>query len=216
MNNQQLTINYPLTMYSDKTKAKFIVLRSEGWSISRIAQHLNVSRPTLIKWNEQYHFAIKSFRAVELEALHHSILQKHDEDLAHLAKQQKAIAKELSKRKLDDVPTERLFRIDSLLREEIQKTRAAALLIQEDSTYIPQPEQPNRWFLASANTHAKTNGEATDLPSQDPPPNDTNSDHANDLPDTINVTPTNLSANPPDPASPQSQRENTEPSHSGL
>jgi transposase len=203
-------------MYSDKTKAKFIVLRSEGWSISRIAKHLNVSRPTLIKWNEQYHFAIASFRAVELEALHHSILEKHHADLAHLAKQQKAIAKELSKRKLDDVPTEKLFRIDSLLREEIQKTRAAALLIQEDSTYIPQPEQPNSWFLATADTHAKTNG-TTDLPSEDPAPNETNSDEPNNSPDTSStVTPTFPSANPPDPATPQSQPENTEPSHSDL
>jgi DNA-binding transcriptional regulator YiaG len=179
-------------MYSDKTKAKFIVLRSEGLSISRIAERLNISRPTLIKWNEQYHFAINSYRAVELEALHHSILEKHHEDLAHLAKQQKAIAKELSKRNLDDVPTEKLFRIDSLLREEIQKTRAAALLIQEESTYIPQPEQPNQWFLNSANIRPKTKDAATALSSEAPTPNDCNSE-ANNSPDmNTTVTPTTL------------------------
>jgi transposase len=176
-------------MYSDKTKAKFIVLRSEGLSISRIAKQLNISRPTLIKWNEQYHFAIESNRAVELEALQDSILEKHREDLAHLAKQQKAIAKELSKRKLDDVPTEKLFRIDSLLREEIQKTRAAALLIQEESTYIPQPEHPNQWFLASDYTHPKTNGAPTALSSEHPTPNDTNFDEANNSPDPANPEP---------------------------
>lgn len=188
-------------MYSDKTKAKFILLRSEGWSISRIAKQLDISRPTLIKWNEEFRFAIRSFRAVELEALQHSILENHQEDLAHLSKQQKAIAKELSKRKLADVPTEKLFRIDSLLREEIQKTRAAALLIQEDSTYIPQPEHPNRWFLANADTQAKTNGGPTALPVEDRTANKTNSVEANNL---------------PEPQNPQSQPTNTDTSQFAL
>ena len=201
-------------MYSDKTKAKFIVLRSEGLSIARIAKQLNISRPTLVKWNEQYHFAIKSFRAVELEALQHSILEKHQEDLAHLAKQQKAIAKELSKRKLDDVPTEKLFRIDSLLRDEIQKTRASALLIQEESTYIPQPEPPNQWFLAGADAQAKTNG-ASALPCQDPTANENNSLEANNSPETDSTgIPFTLDSRPSE--NPQSQSENTEPSHSDL
>lgn len=201
-------------MYSEKTKAKFIALRSEGLSISRISNQLNISRPTLIKWNEQFHFAIKSFRAVELEALQHSILETHQEDLAHLAKQQKAIAKELSKRKLDDVPTEKLFRIDSLLREEIQKTRAAALLIQEESTYIPQPEHPNQWFL---DTFAKTNGAAITSPNEDRTANEKNRDDANNSPvSTDTVTPTILSANSPAPEDPQSQPANTEPPQSDL
>jgi transposase len=190
-------------MHPDKTEAEFIVLRSEGWSISRIAKHLDVSRPTLIKWNEQYHFAIRSLRAVELEALHQSILEKHEQELAHLAKQQSAIAKELSKRKLADVSTEILFRIDSLLREEIQKTRAAALLIQEDSTYIPQPEHPMQRYLAHADSaQAKTNGAASALPRADN--DDSNSNEKSDL------------SNSPDPENPQSQPVNPEPSRSNV
>jgi len=211
-------------MYSDKTKAEFILLRSEGWSISRIANHLDISRPTLVKWNEQYHFAIKSFRAVELEALQHSILEKHQEDLAHLAKQQKAIVKELCKRKLDDVPTEKLFRIDSLLREEIQKTRAAALLIQEDSTYIPQPEHPMQKYLARADSaRAKTNGEANPLPSEDRAAKESNSEQPYSASNTPNPIPspsnsnekTHLS-NSPDPQNPQSQPTNTDTSQFSL
>lgn len=186
-------------MHTDKTKAKFILLRSEGWSISRIAKHIDISRPTLIKWNEEFHFAIRSFRAVELEALQHSILEKHQEDLAHLAKQQTAIAKELSKRKLADVPTEKLFRIDSLLREEIAKTRAAALLIHEESTSMPQPEHPMQHYLAHANSaQAKTNGAASALPRADN--DDSNSNEKSDM------------SNSPDPENPQSQPVNTEPS----
>ena len=190
-------------MHSDNTKAEFIILRSEGWSISRIAKHLDVSRPTLIKWNEQFHFAIRSLRAVELEALHQSILEKHQAELAHLAKQQSAIAKELSKRKLADVSTEKLFRIDSLLREEIQKTRAAALLIQEESSFIPQPEHPAQRYLARAdNAQAKTNGGAIALPRAGN--GESNSNEKSDL------------SNSPDPENPQSQPENPEPSRSDV
>jgi hypothetical protein len=204
-------------MYSDNIKAEFIILRSQGWSISRIANHLDVSRPTLIKWNEQYHFPIRSLRAVEIEALHQSILQKHKEELAHLAKQQKAIATELSKRKLDDVPTEKLFRIDSLLREEIQKTRAAALLIQEESMYIPEPEHPIQRYLAHADRpQAKTNGATSAIPHEDRTANGNNSDEANNSPHMGTAAIPSSTLDPRPSNHPQSQPENTEPSQSDL
>ncbi len=36
--------------------ARFIMLRSQGWSFTRIATELNVSKPTLIKWSRQSEF----------------------------------------------------------------------------------------------------------------------------------------------------------------
>jgi hypothetical protein len=136
-------------MHTPDTKNRFIILRSQGWSISHIAEHLHVSRPTLIKWNEDYRCLIKSLRAVELEALHESVLASHQTEIDRLTKQQQAIAAELSNRKLSDVSTEKLFALDAILRSQIQKLRDAALPIQEDSGFIPSPEHPlNRYGIS--------------------------------------------------------------------
>jgi hypothetical protein len=129
-------------MHTPETKNQFIVLRSQGWSIARIAQHRHVSRPTLIKWNDDYHCVIRSLRAVELETLHESLLAGHKKEIDRLVNQQETIAAELSNRKLSEIPTEKLFALDALLRSQIQKVRAAALPIQQRSDSIPSPENP--------------------------------------------------------------------------
>jgi orotate phosphoribosyltransferase-like protein len=35
-------------------KEKFIELRSQGLSFEKISKEINVSKPTLIKWNQEY------------------------------------------------------------------------------------------------------------------------------------------------------------------
>ncbi len=129
-------------MHTSETKNQFVILRSQGWSISRIAERLHVSKPTLIKWNEDYHCVIRSLRALELETLHESILASHKAEVDRLSKLQESIATELSNRKLSDVSTERLFALDALLRAQIQKVRAAALPIQQHPVPIPSAEHP--------------------------------------------------------------------------
>jgi transposase len=40
-------------MTDQETIARFIFLRSQGWSYDRITPELGVSKPTLIKWSRQ-------------------------------------------------------------------------------------------------------------------------------------------------------------------
>jgi plasmid maintenance system antidote protein VapI len=129
-------------MHTPETKNQFIVLRAQGWSIARIAEHLHVSKPTLIKWNDEHHCVIRSLRALELETLHESILASHKKEIDRLISQQEAIAAELANRELSDVPTDKLFALDALLRSQIQKARAAALPLQQRPDSIPSPENP--------------------------------------------------------------------------
>ena len=56
-------------MTDQETIARFIFLRSQGWSFNRITVELNISKPTLIKWSRQYQFDINNLRATETEAL---------------------------------------------------------------------------------------------------------------------------------------------------
>jgi transposase-like protein len=48
-------------MYDIKMKHHFIALRAKGWSFSRTADHLHVSRRTLVDWN---HESIQSIRPI--------------------------------------------------------------------------------------------------------------------------------------------------------
>src|SRR5438552_3032757 len=98
-------------MHTIDTKADFIHYRSLGLSLARIAERLRVSKPTLVDWNREFHLPINSLRAVELEALHERFLAAHEQDLAQLVARQNAVERELAKRKLGDLPTEKLFRV---------------------------------------------------------------------------------------------------------
>ena len=40
-------------MHNTDTKSQFIELRAKGWSLVRIAAHINVCPQTLVDWNRQ-------------------------------------------------------------------------------------------------------------------------------------------------------------------
>jgi hypothetical protein len=40
-------------MYDTDTKSQFLELRAKGWSLSRLAERLNVAQRTLVDWNRQ-------------------------------------------------------------------------------------------------------------------------------------------------------------------
>src|SRR5262245_2586469 len=56
-----------IPMHSHTIINQFIELRSQGLSLSRIAEQLNVSKRTLVDWNRAHQATIDSLRALELE-----------------------------------------------------------------------------------------------------------------------------------------------------
>src|SRR5512146_270209 len=52
-----------------ETQQRFVFLRAEGWSFARIAEDLQVSKPTLIKWSRKFQFDIQNQRAIIVESL---------------------------------------------------------------------------------------------------------------------------------------------------
>ena len=65
-------------MNDQETIARFIILRTQGWSCNRITVELSISKPTLIKWSRQFQFEIRNLRATETEALAERVLgQRH-------------------------------------------------------------------------------------------------------------------------------------------
>jgi transposase len=110
-------------MHAIDTKSRFIELRAQGWSLARIATHLEVSKRTLVDWNQHSQAEIRLLKAVELEALHEKLLASHEVELTQLTGHLQRIEAELAKRELGFVSTENLYRLASQLRLQLQKVR---------------------------------------------------------------------------------------------
>lgn len=113
-------------MKDEATKSRFIQLRAESWSYARIAKALKVSKQTLITWSKGLGQQIANLRAIELEALQEQYFVTKAARIELLGKRLKAINKELDRRGLAKVPTERLLDIQmrylTLLKEEAVPT----------------------------------------------------------------------------------------------
>ena len=110
-------------MPSTDTKSQFIELRAKNWSLTRIATQLKVAPRTLVEWNRQSQAEIRLLRAVELEAIQEKILAPHEQELTSLVQHLKRLDEEAATRQLQFVETKDLYRLSSLVRAEIRKTR---------------------------------------------------------------------------------------------
>jgi hypothetical protein len=126
-------------MKDQETQQRFILLRSQGWSFSRIAQELNVSKATLINWSRRFQFEINNSRAIELEALQEKLIANRETRAVALGQQLKLVEAELGKRDFTQVPTPRLFAIANSLRREILRETGSVQFTQP-VTQIPGEE----------------------------------------------------------------------------
>jgi hypothetical protein len=115
-------------MHSTDTKSRFIELRALGWSLARIAAHLDVAKRTLVDWNQHAQAEIRALRAVELEALQEKLLASHEAELTQLTAHLQRVETELAVRNFKGVSTENLYRLAAQLRRQLQQTRLSPVL----------------------------------------------------------------------------------------
>jgi hypothetical protein len=126
-------------MTDQETIARFIFLRSQGWSFNRITVELNISKPTLIKWSRQYQFEINNLRATETEALAERVFGQRHQRWEALARQLKKVEEEIEKRDHEEIPASRLHGIAAQLRAEILR-ETGSLAFSETTKHIPSEE----------------------------------------------------------------------------
>ena len=90
---------------------QFIELRAKGWSYSRIARKLKVSKSTLSNWRAALEADIASLRAMELDALYERYFMLKEGRIRLIGGQVKAIIQELKSRDLAEVSTEKLMEL---------------------------------------------------------------------------------------------------------
>lgn len=80
------------------TEERFIELRAQGWTFSRIAEDLGVSRQTLINWSKDLEEELASRRALELELLADKYYLSREKRLELFGEKLEAVKQELDRR----------------------------------------------------------------------------------------------------------------------
>ena len=129
-------------MHTVETKDKFIELRAKSWSFDRIAEELNVSKRTLIRWQEEFGIQIENLRQIELERVQERLLGSQAEQLEALIGEYQRYRSELLTRDPGRVPQYMLFRIVARLRDQLER-RLVTPRFQPEPPENPQPQPPN-------------------------------------------------------------------------
>lgn len=95
----------------EEQKAKFIELRAKGLSLRGCAKQLHISTTTACSWQRELEAEIARLKAVELEGLYARYELLKENRVRLLGELISAVRKELSSRKLSDVPTSKLLEI---------------------------------------------------------------------------------------------------------
>jgi|ERR1043166_43793 hypothetical protein len=119
---------------------RFVFLRAEGWSFARIAEDLNISKPTLINWSRKFQFEIQNQRAIIVETLQEKWLATRDVRVNALGEQLGKVEAELAKRDIATVPTARLFGLAYSLLRQIKRKTGGEVQFTTPVSQIPNDE----------------------------------------------------------------------------
>ena len=98
-------------MEAIEQKEKFIELRAKGYSFDKIAKELGRAKQTLIDWSKELEEEIANHKALELEALYEKYYLHKETRLQTFGELLGKIKKEIEKRNLSDVSTEKLLEL---------------------------------------------------------------------------------------------------------
>lgn len=104
-------------------KTQFVELRAKGYSFSKIAKKLRVSKTTVSEWNEELSEQVARLRAQELEAIQEKYALQKEARLKALGEHLRVMEKELAQRSLSDVPTEKLLELILKYHRQAQEER---------------------------------------------------------------------------------------------
>ena len=99
-------------------KERFIELRAKGWSFDKIAKEVGKAKQTLIDWSKDLQDEIANRKALELEALYERYYLLKESRLETFGAMLSKIKKEVERRDLSDVPTDKLLEL--ILKYNIQ------------------------------------------------------------------------------------------------
>jgi len=108
-------------MHSTETINQFLNLRAQGWSFDRIADQLQVSKPTLLDWNRKHQSKLESMKADQERSVQENAQASHQEQLEYLTLFNHALRQELISRTLQSLSSEEIEALSSDIERQIDK-----------------------------------------------------------------------------------------------
>lgn len=124
---------------------RFIQLRACGWSYSKIAVELKVSKPTLIKWGRQHTLEINNQRLLEEEAIREKLGFDRLSRLRQFAMILDKVEKTLEAADFNQIPTAKALEIWLKCNEQISATSNPVVLEDEADLFDPVVGSLRRW-----------------------------------------------------------------------
>ncbi len=135
-------------MHTTDTRHRFLELRAQGWSLSRIAAELDLAKSTLAVWNREQRREIADLKTIELETVQERILVSHEEELRRLTAHLNRLEVILAQRNLECLSTESLFNLAAIVRAQLRRVTAPPCVMLEEAVAsaspspVPAADQP--------------------------------------------------------------------------
>jgi hypothetical protein len=120
-----------LTHGRTEEKNKFIDLRARGYSYSKIAEELEVSKATLTLWDRELKEEINKLKALQLDELYTKYFMLKEARVSQLGSTLEKINAQLDTRDLSDLPDDKLLDFKIKYMQELKEEYVEP---QEDKT----------------------------------------------------------------------------------
>ncbi len=114
---------------------KFIEMRANGYSYDAISKEINVSKPTLINWNEKYRYKIKFCRESILNDLYHKYSINQVSYVTELGETLRKINKEIESLDFSNTKADKLIELKlkciELLRKEFSDFKESSIVAKD-------------------------------------------------------------------------------------
>jgi hypothetical protein len=110
-------------MHPTSKIGSFMALRANGWSLDKIAKHINVSKGTLWSWDVKHQAEIHLLKHMQLERVQEQYLPSYEEELKGLALQLTRVEEALAKQDLATMGPSFLMQTSLQIRDRLSKMR---------------------------------------------------------------------------------------------
>lgn len=123
-------------------RLQFIELRGKGNSFDRIAKELEVSKSTLIKWSNELKQEVSNYVAIERDAMLEKYKMTKMHQIELYGEQLMKLRQELSERKLEDIPTDKLLNMELKILGELRNINQSIIFstIEDDVSFSFEKE----------------------------------------------------------------------------
>lgn len=112
-------------------KNEFIELRAQGLSYQKISDTLNISKPVLIDWGQEFQNQILNLKTIDQEYLQQKYLKTKEQQLKNFSELLERLNQELESRDLKDLSTKDLLQQVLIVSDKLESQRKKLKVIVE-------------------------------------------------------------------------------------